>query len=192
MIKLSDDFKKAISQLPDKEKDKLLFRLLPKNEALVKQLEFKLLEGENTIQLRRDELMEILVQSFQHYPNAYYSPGYLMMHMRDMSGAISRHVKTTKDKVGEIELTLYVLVQAFKLNEARLMEATPQKMLKFNEYVVKRTLKIMSLVEKLHDDYRVEFQAMFKELGTFIGNQPNTMRTAIQLGLDVNLLINFE
>ena len=43
-IKLSPDFKKAITALSHKEKDKLLFRLLPKEEMLVAQLEFQLLE----------------------------------------------------------------------------------------------------------------------------------------------------
>ncbi len=43
--KLPDELKAAISKMPDKEKDKLLFRLIAKEEALVNRLTFELLEG---------------------------------------------------------------------------------------------------------------------------------------------------
>jgi hypothetical protein len=43
--KLPDELKAAISKMPDKEKDKLLFRLIAKEEALINRLTFELLEG---------------------------------------------------------------------------------------------------------------------------------------------------
>ena len=49
-VKLTDDFKKAISMLPGKEKDKLLFRLLAKEEILVEQLTFQLLESNLSVE----------------------------------------------------------------------------------------------------------------------------------------------
>ena len=187
-LKLSDDLKKAISQLPDKEKDKLLFRLLPKNEPLVRQLEFNLLEAGDTTILRREELKEQMAYTWKFYPENYYSPGYLMMQLRDMSGLISRHVKTTKDKIGEVELNLYMILEAFSRNESQLLEATPRKMQKFNEYVVKRVLKILKLIEKLHEDYRLEFEDDLIRLAELIENQPNTMQVASQLELDIELM----
>lgn len=191
-LKLSNELKKAISQLPDKEKDKLLFRLLPKNEDLVRKLEFDLLEGGDTTELRREELKEQMEKVWQKYPYHYYSPGYLMMTLRDMSGFITRHVKTTKDKVGEVELNLYMLVQAFDRNEDELLQANPYKMRKFNEYVIKRAQKVLTLLDKLHEDYRLEFQEDLDKLGRLIGNQPNTMKVAIQLGFDVNELLDLD
>lgn len=191
-LKLSDELKQAISLLPSKEKDKLLFRLLPKNEALVKQLEFDLLEGGDTAALRRDELKELMEKEWKHYPDYYYSPGYLMMTLRDMSGAISRHVKTTKDKVGEVELNIYMMLEAFRRNEHKLLDAHPRKMYKFNVYVIKRIQKVLTLLNKLHSDYRLEFQDDLIELGQLISRQPNTMNVAHELSFDVTDLLEFE
>ena len=42
--KLSNDLKKAISQMPSSEKDKLLFRLVSKDTSLTERLIFQLLE----------------------------------------------------------------------------------------------------------------------------------------------------
>lgn len=187
--KLSDALKEAISLLPDKEKDKLLFRLIPKDAALVKKLEFELLEAD-TMELRREELKEQLARVWTRYPAAFYSPGYLMMQLRDMSGAISRHVKTTKDKVGDVELNLYMLVEAFDRNEDELRKASSYKMAKFNEYVVKRVLKLLKQLNKLHEDYILEFQEDFNTLGALMKKQPNTMKVATSLGLEVDDLLD--
>ena len=46
--KLSKKLKEAISNLPDSEKDKLLFKLLPKDQPLCEKLEFELLEQGQT------------------------------------------------------------------------------------------------------------------------------------------------
>jgi len=42
--KLIPELKAAISELTEKEKDKLIFRLLPKDQKLVHKLEYQLLE----------------------------------------------------------------------------------------------------------------------------------------------------
>ena len=44
----------------------------------------------------------------------YYSPGYLLLELRSISGRITQHVKTTKDKYGEVALNCLLLNQAFK------------------------------------------------------------------------------
>ena len=93
--KLSDELKEAIASLTHKEKDKLLFRLIAKDYALVKKLEFELLEDGETKDERRQELYEMIEAEFARYH--YYSPGYLLLLLRSISGAIGRHLKTTKD-----------------------------------------------------------------------------------------------
>ena len=190
--KLSDELKLAIKELPDKEKDKLLLRLIPQNHLLVQQLEFRLLEDAETTESRKDELEKQMIEIAKIYPERFYSPGYLMMHMRDMSGYITEHVSITKDKLGEVELNLVMLIAFFGSNKVELAHQDFNRIFKLNEYVVKRVLKLFKLIEKLDEDYYIEFEEPMQKLGQLIGQIDSTMRVAIQNGLDVNLLIRFN
>lgn len=190
-MKLSDNLKNAISQLPEKEKDKLLFRLIPKNADLVAQLEFRLLEDGETVEIRREELKESIQKSLYYSVKNYYSPGYLMMALRSMSGAITKHVRTTKDKVGEVELNLLMLNHVLSECGSKLKNANHKKILNFDDYVIKRTIKIMDLVQKIHEDYRIEFEDSIQALGGNISNINSTKQAATRLGLDLNELIEF-
>ena len=191
-IKLSQEFKDAISDLSHKEKDKLLFRLLAKEPALVEQLSFQLLEDGISVEDRRDELGEYIQTFLDRYQNYYYSPGLLLMEIRDLSGKISRHVKTTKDKYGEIQLNFLMLNTCLKLYHLRIDTARPHKARTLNEYVVKRAQKLMSLLKKLHEDQHMDFWDDMKSLGHHIGSIGSMMHTAIRLGFDVNFLIRAE
>ena len=190
--KLSGELKQAVKELPDKEKDKLLLRLIPKNEMLVRQLEFRLLENSETTDLRREELKERIENHVSIYPDRFYSPGYLLVHMREISGLITRHVTITKDKHGEVELNLLMLTEMLERNHDSLLNAHWYEMIKLDEYIVRRTLKLLKLTEKIHEDYRIEFAGNMQRLGHLIGNQPTTMKAAINNMLDVNHLIFFE
>jgi hypothetical protein len=191
-LTLSDELKKAIKALPDKEKDKLLLRLIPKNELLVRQLEFKLLEDASTTYVRREELREKVEEHVSNYPDHFYSPGYLLTHMREISGLITRHKNITKDKTGEIELNLFMLTEILERNHDNLLKYDRYYMMKFDDYVVKRILKILKLLEKIHEDYRIEFTANMQKLGHLLANQPTTMKMAINNMLDVNDLLSFQ
>lgn len=189
-MKLTDDLKKAIVRMPTGEKDKLLLRLVAKDEKLVAQLQFQLLEGGATKDSRREEVRDDIDQHLVgHKKNYYYSPGYLLLLMRDLSGTITRHVAATKDKYGEIELNFFLLNRSFELFAEEIKKATPQKALTFNEYVVKRALKLLTLLGKLHEDHVLDFQEDMKRLGRYIGDSPTTMKVAINHVLDVNWLL---
>jgi len=59
-MKFDDDFKQAISNLPSKEKDKLILRLLKHDVVFSKRLFFELIEVKSVDELR-EELNEIVV-----------------------------------------------------------------------------------------------------------------------------------
>lgn len=168
MVKLEKELKEAIIDMPQKEKDRLLLRLIAKDIHLVNQLHFKLLEGEGATQERKEEVKDYIQRRAELYPGRYYSPGYLMMEMRDCSGMINEYRSITKDKVGEIELQLYMLVSLLKPNIKKLISASPRKVTKFTPYVIKRVGKIIGLLEKLHEDYYIEFDKELKLLGELI------------------------
>ena len=175
--------------MPPRDKDKLLFRLIAKDYDLVQQLEFKLLEGSATVEERREEIKEEIKLALIESKRYFYSPGYLLLDLRSLSGKINFHVKTTKDKYGEIELNFFMLNHALELMSEQIRPFSAVKSRTLNEYIVRRTLKLLKLLDKLHDDYRLDFNISMKHLGKSIGNLPNLMRTAIKEMLDVNWLL---
>ena len=187
-VKLSTDLKKAISGLSAKEKDKLIFRLLPKDESLVAQLEFQLLEDGATTEFRRDSLNHQIERKLQSAANRFYSPGYLLLDLRAISGVINRHVKITKDKYGEVELNLFMLTRILELLGSHLRYASPWHSRTLNEYMAKRILKMLTLLEKIPEDYHADFQQGFRELAEALEQQNNFLRVAKRLGLELEAL----
>ena len=151
--------------MPEKEKDKLLLRLIPKNLMLMNQLHFKLIEEENTTEERRESVKSRISSRASYYPNQFYSPGYLMMEMRELSGLINDHVSVTKDKHGEIELQLWLLNSLIAKNAEKLLDCDYYSRVKFNEYVVKRAKKITTLLSKIHEDYLMDYSDDLQQLG---------------------------
>ena len=182
--KLPDELKAAISKMPDKEKDKLLFRLIAKEEALVNRLTFELLEGAGSREERRSELAISIERDVTYAIRAFYSPGFLLLDLRAISGDINRHVKATKDKYGEIELNLLMLNLALEGIDGLLDQFPAAKARTFSNYVVKRALKLQKLLSKMHDDIRLDFEGEMERLGQFIRNSSYLKKTAEREGLE--------
>ena len=122
----------------------------------------------------------------------FYSIGYLNMDMRYLSGEITEHVRITKDKYGEASLNLLMLIEVLKSNNQRIQNATFGKAYKICIYIIAKAFKILILIHKLHEDYKIEFEESLSTLGDLIGANPYLMKTAIQNGLDVNWLLTTE
>lgn len=189
---LSPEFKKVISQLSPKEKDKLLFRLLPKEPALVAKLEYDLLEGGDNVEVRRNELSEQMEMRLREATADFYSPGYLLLDLRSLSGDITRHVKVTKDKYGEIQMNFMLLNEGIGPVVDKINGFSKGRARTLNDYVVKRVLKLFALLHKQHPDIRLDFADEMKELGGYIGRIDSMMHTAIFNGMDVNYLLSGE
>jgi len=188
MVKIDKELKQAIVDMPEEEKDKLLLRLVAKDLHLLNQLSFKLLAGEGATQERKEEVQNYIHRRANYYPEHYYSPGYLMMEMRDCSGMINDYRSITKDKIGEVELQLDMLTSLLEPNIEGLRSAPPRKMTKFLPYVVKRAGKIIGMVEKLHEDYYLEFADNLALLGKLIEQLDPESKVARAHQIDLQLL----
>jgi hypothetical protein len=148
------ELKEAILMMPSGEKDKLLLRLISKDKNLTEQLEYKLLEAESTLDQRRDEIKTRIerIAKFNHA-----TPGWMMMDMRDISGDITKHVKVTKDKYGDIELNL-TLLNAFFEHQLNLLRVHNSKSDSVAEYIAKKTHTLIKNLNKLDEDYYVDFE----------------------------------
>jgi len=185
------EFKKALQLLPEAEKDKLILRLLKHDLHLANQLLFALVETE-TVQDKREKLKKRIIKRIELATEHYYSAGYLLMDVREISGEINEHVCITKDKWGEISLNCLMLRQLLELNNEHIGAETYGKAYTLCIYIVARIFKILMLIQKQHEDLHIEFKEEIETIGKLIGKNHFLMKIAIQNGLDVNWLIQFE
>ncbi len=179
------EFKLAISNLPSKEKDKLILRLLKKDLYLANRLYFELVSTDS-IDERRIEIEEYIKRRAIRMTESFYSPGTLMMDMRELSGRITDHVKITKDKYGEASLNLLLINETLKGSIEKIEKSSTQRARKFCIYIIAKIFKILIMINSFHEDLRIDFSDALTELQERFAKSERLMDTAIYHGLDMN------
>ncbi len=166
--KISPELEEAILALALKEKNKLLIRLIGKDQLLIDQLQYRLLENtESDLVFRRNEIKELISKIFQNHPIYYFKD--LLYYVRDGISYINRHFKVTKDRRGELELLIYLYQQAMNGRQTLKNNWRDQGYkVKFKEYSLIRIAKMNTLLTQLHEDFRVEFEEDITGLQTLI------------------------
>ncbi len=185
-----DDFKEELSELSSVEKDKLILRLLKKDIPLANKLYFELVDKNSCDDRRQhihDRISKIMLRTSPHN-----TPGYLMMDMRYLSGAITEHVKTTKDKYGEVSLALQMMIEGLDNNQKTFERATKAKAWKCSTYIIAKAFKTLILHKKLHEDIQFEFEDDLKKLGKLINGIPKMLEAAEYHKFDINWLLDAE
>ncbi len=154
MAELSKELQEAILAMPVKEKDKILLRLIVKDEKLCQKLEYELLEEGATLDERRQELRNFIEQMVR---SNHETHGWLMMYMRSVNGSITQHDKTTNDNYGEVSLTLHMLNRVYDEQMPHIQKYSHRSDT-LASYVAKRTQFILQKLEKMHPDYYIEFE----------------------------------
>ena len=190
-MKFSKEFKEAVLHLSENEKDKLLIRLLKKDENLVNRLYFELIDDQTVDdhRLKMESRVEVRAEEITRFAK---SLNHLKMLTRYLSGEISEHVRITKDKFGEVSLNLLMLNTLLQLSKKLFRKSTQIQARKFSLYVIVRTYRTLLLIDKMHEDLHMEFEDDLHQLGNLIGDEPTLMHFATQNGLDVNWLIKNE
>lgn len=161
-IKVSPELKNAILELPEKEKDKLLLRLIRKDKTLIQQLHFQLLEGQIDLEERRERAfnfvdLEIDRIQKQEGSHKYYNPRDLLLDLRFMSGIVNQHFLITKDKLGEIDLRLHILAEIFNYT-SKFFSYTNHTNEKLLVYITGRIKNIFNAYDKLHEDLQYDYK----------------------------------
>ncbi|MGY3091038.1 hypothetical protein ACVWYF_004102 [Hymenobacter sp. UYAg731] len=152
MPALSPDLRKALFQLPQKEKDQLLARLVAQDAVLTEQLAFRLLEGPEALETRRAALraqVDDPVRGFHQTPND------LLVILRQLQARLAYHARITDDAFGEAELSWRLLANVFRhqaASTARLHGPT-QPLL---QHLTKRTQEALRQTTRLHEDFHLE------------------------------------
>jgi len=181
--KLSDEQKLMIRELPPREKDKLLLRLIAKDQLLLEQLTFKYIELEATTEERTEEFRDFYRRLLGHVQGQ--SPGMLMMRLRQASGYLTRHVRVTKDKLGEVLLFVEMVHYALDENIRPMQKRYPSmhRWYKLAVYVSKRLPTVMRKAHKLHPDLWIEFEPQLNDLLQLIHDTPQLNAEAERLEL---------
>ena len=185
------EFKRALQELPEKEKDKLIYRLLRRDMDLAEKLHFELVDTDS-IEDKRRNMETIISNDIKRFSENFHSLDYIAIEMRRISGKISHHVKITKDKFGEISLNLQMLNEVIEQNAFSLTHSKPQKSIKFYNYVIVRAFKILLLINLLHEDFLLDFKEDLKKLGANISSNKMLLKTASYNSLDINWILEVE
>lgn len=185
------EFKEALLDLPVKEKDKLLLRLLKRDVPLANQLYFELVSTQ-TVEERRSELEEMVLKRASNMSKRSSSIQDLLKEIRSLSGDITEQVKITKDKFGEISLNLLMLNEILRTNKPQISFFYRVKAHKFAVYVIARTFKLLVLIKAMHEDYLSDFRSDLNTLGELISQNELLKKTAMENGLEIDWLLSGE
>jgi hypothetical protein len=152
MPTLPPDLRRALFDLPQKEKDQLLARLVAQDAVLTEQLAHRLLEGPDGVENRRTALRQQVDDPVRGY---HQTPNDLLVILRQLQARLTYHTRITDDAFGEVELSLRLLANVFQHQReivARLHGPT-QPLL---QHLVRRTQEALKQASKLHADYHLE------------------------------------
>lgn len=170
IVKVDSVLKEAILALPEKEKEKLLIRLIRKDKTLINQLHFRLLEDESDLEARRESTLNLVESTFSEI---CYSLGRkqfrsqtLIKHLKKISGYVNEHLLFTKDKIGEIELRLYILLKLFDSADAffRDEQYDNERLL---VYTSGRIKNVFTSFTKLHEDLQYDYSSKINAILKF-------------------------
>ncbi len=169
--KISPELKTAVLQLPEKEKDKILLRLIRKDRTLIQQLHFQLLEDQIDLEERRDRTLKLVNLEIdrikkQLEAHKYYNPRDLLLDLRGMSGIVNQHFLITKDKTGEIDLRLHILSQTFQY-AGKFFEYANHANEKLLTYIIGRIKNVFNTYDKLHEDIQYDYSETLNEVLAF-------------------------
>ncbi len=156
----------AIQLMPIEKKNKLLLRLVKKDDILQQQVIFENL-GDDTDRKKMEEDVRSSIEKYLTSKYVYETPGEIMMEMRGYNARITEYVKITKDKAGEIDLTLTLLAKTLKEFESTLRNA-PDRAVTFAPYFVRRLDFVLKKIEKMHEDYHMEYRERVNLLLHFV------------------------
>lgn len=184
-MKLSEhkNLKAEILALPQKEKDKLLLRLVARDKVLTERLHVSLLENESDL----IERVAVIKNEISTISKALKQLNKVngkdvLMNLRKLAKIIAHFEKVTKAHFEEVELRVFLGNQIPGEQILRFDATAKNNEQHFTNYVVKYTLVTIKKFEKLHEDLQFDLKADLNQLLRHIYNR-NTAITAKDLAM---------
>lgn len=169
------ELKEAILNQSEKEKDKLLVRLINKDKKLIEQLHFSLLENEADLIERIQNVKADLEKVFERTEKDVskktlnYKHKELTGYLKTASGLVNEHASITKNKESELDLRLLILEETFDtfFNLYQENSVGYKADLHFI-YQATRVKSVIALYDKLHEDLQFEYRERLSKVMKFV------------------------
>ena len=154
-MKLSEhkDLKNAITDLPIKEKDKLLLRLIAKDKVLTEHLHYKLLESELDLEDRKEKIKADVTEQIAELKKLNAKEA--LVKVRKMITSVNHFYKVTKDPLGEVELKLFIL-NIVPFDYRKSIFGYRDYMILFSSFYIKTVAVTINKYKKLHEDLQFD------------------------------------
>jgi len=154
-MKLSEhkDLKNAITDLPVKEKDRLLLRLIAKDKVLTEHLHYKLLEDETDLDNRKEQIRADVEEQVIDLKKLNAKEA--LVKVRKMITAVNHFYKVTKDPIGEVELKIFIL-NMIPFDYKRSTLGYRDYMILFSTFYLKTVAVTLNKYKKLHEDLQFD------------------------------------
>lgn len=185
-MEYSKEFKAALSNFSSIEKDRLIFRLLKKDQLLSKKLYFELIDKESVDDKRNameDNIQEKVLLASKYIRNHKY----FLILIRKISAEITEHVKITTDKFGEVYLNLLLIDEILNNNE-ELNQQRLDTVYKLYLYLINKIVKGLIQVKKLDEDYWMEIDELLESIHEKTEQNRYLLKLCINNEFDLNWL----
>ncbi|QMU28903.1 hypothetical protein [Adhaeribacter radiodurans] len=154
----SAEFKRALKELSEKEKENLILRAVRRDAELYDMLVFELLD-DVTMEHLLEETSE-KIHDLMHTTSGRSFAKSLNKSLRKAIKEIARFKRITKDAKGEVELHIFLLKLIFD-NFTGQFESVYRS---FFVTTARLTVRTGQLIRKnLHEDYQIEYKAYLDE-----------------------------
>ncbi len=185
-MEYSKEFKQALSEFSSIEKDRLIFRLLKKDQLLSKKLYFELIDPETTDQ-KRDQMEENIREKTMLAAKYIANPKYYLVIIRRISAEITEHVKVTTDKFGEVYLNLFLVDQILENNDSFAQQRF-DNVYKLYIYLINKIVRALLLIKKIDEDYWMEFDEILGKIDDKVHENRYLEKLFINNGIYFNWL----
>ena len=185
-MEYSKEFKQALSEFSPIEKDRLIFRLLKKDQLLSKKLYFEIIDPETTDQ-KRDQMEENVTEKLASAARYIGNPKYYLSTIRTISAEITEHVKVTTDKFGEVYLNLFLVDQILENNDSFAQQRF-DNVYKLYIYLINKIVRALLLIKKIDEDYWMEFDEILGKIDDKVHENRYLEKLFINNGIDFNWL----
>lgn len=185
-MEYSKEFKQALSEFSSIEKDRLIFRLLKKDQLLSKKLYFELIDPETTDQ-KRDQMEENIREKTMLAAKYIANPKYYLVIIRRISAEITEHVKVTTDKFGEVYLNLFLVHEILENNDSFAKQRF-DNVYKLYIYLINKVVRALLFIKKIDEDYWMEFDEILGKIDGKVHENRYLEKLFINNGIDFNWL----
>ena len=161
-MKLSEhkELKSEILALPQKEKDKLLLRLIARDKVLTEHLHFSLLETEEHLSDRVALIKEEITSSDHNFTAAKD----VLVDLRKLIKLINHFLKVTKSNFEDVELRIFLLNHTTIEFKKRTYSSFKNYEQLFAVFFVKSVSATIKKFEKLHEDLQFDLREDLNKL----------------------------